>query len=143
MSSFIVTFIWSFIFSSTFYFIFSIILIFILSFILLIPILLPGRIAWYHGCLYQCSIESCTRQFFEKVFLKAHVESRHSGINFEQYLVDFGNANTVTHHHECELCGSSVLHTARYYSYCFLLGGFISQIKGTNTALVIRPICPL
>ena len=92
-----------------------IIVIAISSFTLLISIsiFLQGRIAWYHGCLYQCSIESCTRQFFEKVFLKAHVESRHSGINFEQYLVDFGNANTVTHHHECELCGSSVLHTAR------------------------------
>ena len=72
-----------------------------------------GRIAWYHGCLFQCSIESCTRQFFEKVFLKAHVESQHRGINFDQYLLDFGNANTVIHHHECELCGMGILHTAR------------------------------
>lgn len=72
-----------------------------------------GRIAWYHGCLYQCSIETCSRQFFEKVFLKAHVESHHGGINFDQYLADFGNANTVTNEHECELCGAGVLHTAR------------------------------
>ena len=72
-----------------------------------------GRIAWYHGCLFQCSIESCNRQFFEKVFLKAHVESQHRGINFDQYMLDFGNANTVIHHHECELCGMGVLHTAR------------------------------
>ena len=54
-----------------------------------------------------------SRQFFEKVFLKAHVESQHRGINFDQYMLDFGNANTVIHHHECELCGMGVLHTAR------------------------------
>ena len=77
------------------------------------PINSAGRIAWYHGCLYQCSIECCSRQFFEKVFLKAHVESHHRGINFDQYLMDFGNANTVIHHHNCELCGTGVLHTAR------------------------------
>merc|ERR1719500_1884623 len=38
---------------------------------------------------------------------------QHRGINFDQYLLDFGNANTVIHHHECELCGMGIIHTAR------------------------------
>jgi len=72
-----------------------------------------GKIPWYHGCLYQCAIESCKRQFFEKVFLKSHVDTQHTGINFDQYAIEYGNANTIIHYHECEMCGKGIIHTAR------------------------------
>eukprot|EP00090_Calanus_glacialis_P045694 TRINITY_DN8651_c0_g1_i1.p1 TRINITY_DN8651_c0_g1~~TRINITY_DN8651_c0_g1_i1.p1 ORF type:complete len:1419 (-),score=222.67 TRINITY_DN8651_c0_g1_i1:288-4544(-) len=77
------------------------------------PVQSAGRIPWYHGCLYQCAIANCKRQFFEKVFLKSHVDTQHEGINFDQYAIEYGNANTIIHYHECEICGKGIVHTAR------------------------------
>ena len=66
----------------------------------------PRKVPWYHGCLFQCAIPNCHRQFFDKAFLKSHVESQHEGITYEQYSLNFGNSNNIIHYHECEICGT-------------------------------------
>ena len=64
-------------------------------------------VPWYYGCLYSC--ELCAKQFFEKIDITNHVQSRHK-IPIQKYEKKW-HLGTVEDIHECEICGTGVTWT--------------------------------